>query len=78
MTRPNLLPKPLVSHPVDEHSDSDNETHPAEALIIRKAEQASTAAAAGSKPASRQAAPAVSLFPASEMTCKGQLLLADC
>ena len=32
------------SHPVHDLSDSDTERHPAEALIIRKAEQASSSA----------------------------------
>ena len=36
----------LDSHVLEDLSDSDTEKHPAEALIIRKAEQASAAAAA--------------------------------
>ena len=40
----------LDSHVLEDLSDSDTEKHPAEALIIRKAEQASAAAAADTQP----------------------------
>lgn len=42
------------SHVLEDLSDSDTEKHPAEALIIRKAEQASAAAAADTQPSAEQ------------------------
>ena len=44
----------LDSHVLEDLSDSDTEKHPAEALIIRKAEQASAAAAADTQPSAEQ------------------------
>ena len=48
----------LDSHVLEDLSDSDTEKHPAEALIIRKAEQAS-AASADTQPAAEQIIPKV-------------------
>lgn len=45
----------LDSHALEDLSDSDIEEHPAEALIIRKAEQASAHAAADTRPAAEHA-----------------------
>ena len=44
----------LDPHVLEDLSDSDTEKHPAEALIIRKAEQASAAAAADTQPSAEQ------------------------
>ena len=54
----------IDSHTLEDLSDSDIEKHPAEALIIRKAEQASANTAADTRSAAEHAVSEVRHFPA--------------